>query len=278
MSGTLRPARSNEIARLWPAVKAARLMPSAEEFSAFRDAGPWRVQVTDEGEAIVLAAWRAHLNVLAIRGLWASAHRVPRLVDAAAAIGRAQGFASVLSPLVPVLELEPYRRAGMRELERLVALQAEAAEIARQPADPAGIRVRVAVVGDVPALAVLDSACFEGFWRYGEPELRDALERERVLLAEDASGAILGYATCARYGASATLGRLAVAPIARRRGIAAALCTCAARWARDGGAYTMTLCTQEANEGSRSLYSAMRFTELGARFALGIREETMSRE
>lgn len=275
MSGAMRPARSDEVMRLWPAVKAARLMASAEAFSAFRDAGPWRVQVTESGEALVVAPWRGHLHVLAIRGLWAARHRVPELVEAAASIARAQGFGSVLSPLVALADFEPYRKAGMRERERLVALQAHADRVvgaaAVEGAAHAGVRLRAGSASDLGALAQLDARCFDEFWRYGPAELAEVLERERLVVAED-DGVPVGYATCARYGATVTLGRLAVSPDARRRGVASALCGFAARWAAEGGAHTLTLCTQADNAVSRSLYATLGFDELATPYTLGERE------
>jgi len=271
MSAAMRPARSDEVMRVWPAVKAARLMASAEAFSAFRDTGPWRVQVTEAGEALVVASWRDHLDVLAIRGLWAAAHRAPELVEAAASIARAQGFASVLSPLVALAEFEPYRQAGMRERERLVALQIDAGRLAEASQATPTMRIRVAHASDIPSLAQVDAECFDVFWRYGTVELADSMARERIILVEDEAGKAVGYATVARYGATATLGRLAVSPNARRRGLGAALCIDAGRWACDAGALSVTLCTQAANAASRSLYAALGFTELSECFTLGIR-------
>ena len=62
--GVVRPIRAEEVVRLWPAVRAAKLMNTAEEFARFREAGPWRVRVSEAGEGLVLDRWRAHQDLL----------------------------------------------------------------------------------------------------------------------------------------------------------------------------------------------------------------------
>jgi ribosomal protein S18 acetylase RimI-like enzyme len=271
MSGETRPALADDVLRLWPAVKAAHLMRSAEEFAAFREASPWRVRVSDSGEAMMLARWRAHLDVLAIRGLWASPHRTVAFVDDAADVARAQGFERVLSPLVAENDFGPYADAGMSVVEPIVALQGLVASVAhRQP--PPGVSLRRAEAEDLRELETLDAACFESFWRYGAFELAEALDRERVIVAERAEdAAVIGYLTSAAWGATVTVGRLAVAPDARHGGVGGALMGDAAAWARRLGAYSISLCTQQGNDESRVLYRSLGLSELPERFVLAAR-------
>ncbi len=261
MSLPTRAASAKDIYALWPAVKAAHLMASAEEFSAFRDAAPWRVRVNDAGEALVVARWRAHLDVLAIRGLWSAPHRLADLVDDARSVARAQGLSVVLSPLASGETRDAYLASGMSEVERIVALQGEVARLhARQL--PEGVRIRPARSTDVPDLERVDGECFTEFWRYGSAELEESLAAERVCVVESEQGAIYGYSTCACYGATVTVGRLAVAPAARRRGLASALLLDAALWAQAVDAYAVTLCTQEDNSVSREFYASAGLVEL----------------
>jgi len=266
MNESTRPASSEDIPRLWPAVKAARLMSSADELASFRRAGPWRVRVNDAGEALLLATWRAHLRVLAIRGLWAPQHRIGALVDDAVAVARAQGFTQVLSPLLAASELHAYIEAGMEVAEPIIALQGLAEDVAacHRPTD---VSLRIGSIADLAGIAELDSACFDEFWRYGPQELGESLSRERVLIAEKDS-VLLGYATCSLHGGSATVGRLAVSPAARRRGVGVSLLSDVAAFAVRSGAYAVTLCTQEANEASRALYASASMVELSERYAL----------
>ncbi len=267
MSELLRPARDDEVARVWPAVKAARLFTTIDELSAFRAGGPWRIRVSDSGEAMLVAPWRAHLDLLAIRGVWSATHRIPALVEDAVAVARAQGFSRVLSPLMPRSALAPYRVAGMTEVASIVALQGFSAELAAGRV-PEGVRLRPAANSDFDALLEIDHACFDEFWRYGPFELADARSRERMTVAEDDAGVMLGYATCSLHGASATLGRLAVAPAARRRGVARALIADSALWASRADCFAFTLCTQEDNAASRALYASVGMLELAEPYAL----------
>jgi ribosomal-protein-alanine N-acetyltransferase len=243
-------------------------MSTAEQFSAFREAAPWRVRVSDTGDALVVARWREHLDLLAIRGLWSAPHRLGELLDDARAVARAQGFARVLSPLVTGDAREAYLRLGMTEVEGIVALQGHAADVAAGPV-PDGARVRAACAADMAALLLVDAQCFGEFWRYGTVELAECFATERIALAETDDGAeVIGYSTCALHGATATLGRLAVAPGHRRRGVGAALLGDAAVWAVRHGAFAFTLCTQEDNAASRSLYAAAGLHELPERYSL----------
>jgi ribosomal protein S18 acetylase RimI-like enzyme len=229
---------------------------------------PWRLQVTENGDAVVVDTWREHLDILAVRALWAPPVRVAPLFSQLSALARSRGLERVLTPLVPESVWEPYAAAGADDVRRIVALQGFAGEVPGA-ALPDGVRLRPADAGDVPTLVALDNACFDEFWRYGEPEMTEALGRERVVVAEVVGAQIAGYSTSSLHGASATVGRLAVAPSARRRGIARALLADAARWASEREAFALTLCTQEENLVSRALYRERGFFELDERYLLG---------
>lgn len=264
----MRPVREEELMRLWPALRAAKLMSSPEELTRFREAGPWRVRVSDAGEGLVLDRWRGHLDVLAIRGLWAAEHRIGALVNEASAVARAQGFSAVLSPLLSLSALQPYLAAGMSERERIVALQAHADDIADLPPEPS-LRVRAGSAADLGALEHLDASCFDEFWRYGPKELGEAL-REGQLFVAERDGVTLGYHTIAHHGATSTVGRLAVAAALRRRGVGRTLLADAGSRALRSCAFGLTLCTQSSNSASRALYSATGFAEVGEEYALAI--------
>ncbi len=265
----LRPARDDEVRGLWPAVKAARLFSAREEFTSFCAENPWRVRVNESGESVVLAPWRAGGDVLAIRGVWASPPRITALVEQTEAFARDQGYAQLLSPLLSEAVFGWYRSARMRVRERIVAIQGFADEItAGDRQDVVGFRP--AGPADFELLERLDAQCFDEFWRYGIAEIDHSHQRERVTLALDADGALVGYATCSLHGASATLGRLAVAPAVRRRGVARALLADAASWAADQQAYALTLCTQRGNAASRRLYASAGLFELPEAYVMGI--------
>jgi len=255
---------------LWPAVRAARLFPTEEEFNAFRLTEPWRVRVTERGEGLVLSAWRRHLGVLAVRGLWASRPRVPVLAREVVAVAADHGFTSVLSPLHTIEALEPYTESGFRVTERLVVLQGLVDDVVASGGASSTPAIGDACSADLPALAVIDSWSFDTFWGYREPELLVALASEKFFVARDDAGEAVGYATCAHHSGNVTVGRLAVAPDARRSGIGGALLRQCALWAVEQEAFAITLCTQEDNTGSRALYARSGMHELSERYALAV--------
>jgi len=264
----LRAATAEQARALWPAVRAARLFATVDEFMEFRVAEPWRVRVTEQGEGIVLGTWRRHLEVLAIRGLWASRGRVPSLVREARSVAADHGFTSILSPLVTTDALEPYQSCGFSVAENLVVLQGLVDDVVIAGGRHTGVTVRDAARDDIPALVAIDAWCFDTFWGYREPEVLDALASENVVVACGDSGEALGYATFSDHGGTVTVGRLAVMPSARRRGVGTSLLRHCAQCAVHGQALAISLCTQEHNTASRALYSAMGMRELDERYAL----------
>lgn len=265
-----RPAATAELASMWPAVRSARLHTTFEEFVAFHAAAPWRVRINESGEAMVVAAWRAHMDLLAIRGLWAPRIRTEPLIGEVAAIARAHGFDRVLSPLLSESTVQPYLESGMCVAERIVALQGFSAEIGIGAAAP-GITVRAATADDVAAIESIDVQCFDEFWRYGLPEIAETLRGHTTVVCDE-DETPLGYATCTVQGGTAMLARLAVAPAARHRGAGRLLLAEAAAWATRREVFAFTLCTQESNSASRALYTSAGMYELPERYVLAQRE------
>ena len=159
-----RAAAAGDLARLWPAVRSAHLFSTFEELEAFSSDGPWRVRLGEQGDGLVLARWREHLDLLAIRALWAADHRIGALIEDAAAVARSQGFSRLLSPLLTLGHVGPYRAAGMEVLEHLSAYQSRPEEVCGAAAGD-GVVIRAAFDGDIAAIGRIDEACFEGLWR-----------------------------------------------------------------------------------------------------------------
>jgi len=269
VSVTLHPASVSEAAALWPAVANDRVFDTAERFSAYRDEAPWKVRVSEKGDAVVLGEWRAHLDVLAMRGVWCAERLVPTMCADARKTAREHGFARLVSPLLPAVLLDGYRRAGMAVSYPIVAIQGLPDQVASSER-ATDVRIEAAVAGDLADLVELDAECFDPFWRYGEPELVELLATERAVVARTGSGQLIGYTLATVSRGAATLGRLAVSPSARRGGVGRALVADVARWASDAGAMTMGLCTQEENVASRALYRSCGLHEIEDRYAMAI--------
>lgn len=265
----LRPATSAECSALWPAVRAAHLFRDAADFEAFHATAPWRVQVASAGRAAVVERWRDHLDILAIRALWAGDRDVGALLGELGALARSHGYGRILSPLLPREVAHSYERAGMRVHQNIIALRIDARRAAQATAPPVpGVRLRRASPNDLPALCEIDERCFDAFWAYEPRRIAGAMVTERLMLAEDMTSdepRPIGYTTCTVERGSGTLGRLAVDPRDRGRGVGAVLLADALVSMANRGAGTISLCTQEDNAPSRALYSKGGLRELPGR-------------
>jgi [ribosomal protein S18]-alanine N-acetyltransferase len=270
MTLDIRIATPDECELLWPAVWADHLFTTPAAFLSYCGAAPWQARVTENGEAALLGRWKHHLDVLAIRGVWCAERDVPDFVNDAAAQAAEHGFGRVLSPLVPELFMAPYRAAGMKVAQRIVAIQGHPELVL--PADPPhAVMIRPGTAADLDAVARLDETSFEEFWRWGKDELSGFLDVERLAVAEASGGAIIGYTLATVSRGAATLSRLATVPHARRAGVGRALLAEAAKWAVWQGAVTLSLCTQEDNLASRALYAQAGLREIPERYVFAVR-------
>lgn len=262
---TLHPASPDEAQKIWPAVNAAHLFDSHDGFERSRSEAPWRLQVTGRGEAVLLEEWRSHLDVLAMRGLWCSGERVAPLAEQIAAVAAGQGYGRLLSPLVAEEVAPVYERAGFSVHGTVIALRLDRRAWADEEIDLFGeVRLRQALADDLPTLVDIDAECFDEFWRYDPEHLARYLVEDRLVVAEGPDG-LIGYTLATVVRGSATLGRLAVRPSARGRRTGEALLREALSYLMRAGADTVTLCTQEENLTSRSLYRKVGMTELTGR-------------
>jgi ribosomal-protein-alanine N-acetyltransferase len=263
MTGATRPAAIEDVRRLWPAVSSAHLFDTYDELERWWRDAPWRVRVTAAGEGVVLGRWRRDLDLLAVRGLWCAAHRVPMLMADLREIARAEGFGRLLGPLVPEDAAGPYLSSGMTVDQCIVVYRSRTSSAVAAP-PPEGVVLRDAAARDAETILRLDGACFDSFWRYDDEHVAAALDAGRGVLAE-VGGEAIGYTLSTLYGAEATVGRLAVAPPRRRTGIGSALLAEAVAFAASKGAVAVTLCTQEENAASRGLYRRAGFREAPGR-------------
>jgi ribosomal-protein-alanine N-acetyltransferase len=126
--------------------------------------------------------------------------------------------------------------------------------------------MRAAVHRDLRAIAAIERAVFPDPWTHGMfvAHLRYA-PANMFMVAEDATGAIVGYALTLTAADEAQLLNIAVHPDARRRGIGIALLRATMRECAAAGAESMVLEVRESNEGARALYDAHGFAPVGRR-------------
>lgn len=219
----------------------------------------------EDGRAAVLERWREHLDILAIKGVWCAQRDLPQVLHDVRGIARQHGFGRIMSPLISRDDAGPYRAEGMEAIETIVALRSNL----RSPApsssqEPASFDILLGTQADAGDLLHVDTACFPSFWKYGPASIASILADGRVAMATE-SDQVIGYTWCTIDRGIGTLGRLAVLPEARGRGIGGALLADALGFMARNGADAASLCTQEDNSVSRALYDRAGFRELPGR-------------
>lgn len=128
----------------------------------------------------------------------------------------------------------------------------------------AGRTLRRAAAGDVPAMVEIERASFSDPW--SAASFRALLDSPigRVTVAE-LDGALLGYAVAWRVDAEAELANIAVAPGARRTGVAAALLDELLEEYDRPPAASVFLEVREGNVAAQALYASRGFTTVGRR-------------
>jgi [ribosomal protein S18]-alanine N-acetyltransferase len=125
--------------------------------------------------------------------------------------------------------------------------------------------VRAATLDDLPALLAIEHASFPRPW--SEASLREELGRsDRLWLVLAEATEVVAYAGLADLAGDAHVLTVAVAPDARRRGLARSLVrTLLAAGRERFGVSRATLEVRESNVAARALYRACGFTEAGVR-------------
>lgn len=261
-----RPLRPDELRRVWPALSRSGAFPTLERLEEHCETMPWSARIAENGDVCLVAPWRARTRILAIRTLVCHDARVSGWVAEIAGLGGRHGFSELLSPFLPEEWLRSYLEAGMKLAVRLVALRAAPKRVVRASAPPT-VTIRGSLQGDVGGVLAVDTACFDELWRFGRAEIEQLRADDRLVVAGSGER-IIGYTHCTVSRGGLTLGRLAVAPEWRRRGVGAALLADAAEHAERIGASEIALCTQEHNAASRALYVSSGFAELPGSYAL----------
>jgi GNAT superfamily N-acetyltransferase len=267
MAPALRPPSDDELRELAALAARSDLFGSPGDVVELARLEPWRVLVTDPGDAVILERWRDHLDWLSMRAVWAAPRRMPELVEGVRLLARERGFGTVVSPIVAAELAGPYRRAGMGPVLHILMLRrgltaADTGRVAGVTAAP-GVDVGEDSTAATDELLELDAACFEPVWAYDRTLLERYLAQDRLVTARTAdTGRLLGYATAGRVGHEGTIGRLAVAPDFRGRGIGAALVAEAVAGLAWAGASCATLTTQADNAAAQRLYLRSGFRVL----------------
>ena len=126
--------------------------------------------------------------------------------------------------------------------------------------------LRRATAADLSDVAAMERVCYPDPWPPSAFASLPDNPRVQFLVARAAGdGRLMGYAIAWHVMDEGELANLAVAPDARRRGVASALLDAVIRDASARGTSRIFLEVRESNSAARALYSARGFDEVGRR-------------
>jgi ribosomal protein S18 acetylase RimI-like enzyme len=156
--------------------------------------------------------------------------------------------------------------SGFELKQNIVMLELRHENIRAFP-KPHGIRIRPMLDVDVPVVARLDLEAFGAFWHNTEKVLERArLQCASATVAEDDSGAIVGYQLSTKNPFGAHLARLAVRPNLQGKGVGTALVGQLVQTLIAGQFSKLSVNTQADNNASLALYKKMGFIRTGEQF------------
>jgi ribosomal-protein-alanine N-acetyltransferase len=127
---------------------------------------------------------------------------------------------------------------------------------------------------DLERVAAIERASFSDPWTFETFSAALALRHLRFLVAEEAGGAgergggeprLVGYVVALVMADEGEIADVAVAPEARRRGIARVLLERVAADAVEAGVRALYLEVRESNSAARALYRSLGFAQVGVR-------------
>jgi len=127
-----------------------------------------------------------------------------------------------------------------------------------------GYIIRTALPDDLEAIHTLESKTFSSGWTLENTRRELAASFSRVLVAES-SGSVVGYISAWLVSGEIQINRLAVLEGHRRRGIASRLVAGVVEACAVRAPYRILLEVRERNEGARSFYRSLGFSESGIR-------------
>lgn len=139
----------------------------------------------------------------------------------------------------------------------------------------AALTIRPCTPRDLERIAAIERVSFSDPWSFETFSAALALRHLRFLVAEEATAprergggaepALVGYVVALVMADEGEIADVAVAPAARRRGIARALLERVATDAMQAGVRALYLEVRESNAAARALYESLGFETVGRR-------------
>ncbi len=138
----------------------------------------------------------------------------------------------------------------------------------------ATLTIRPCAPADLVAVANIERDSFSDPWSYETFSATLALRHMRFLVAEEVGPGVgrrgdgrslVGYVVALVMGDEGEVADVAVAPFARRRGVARLLLERMSADVMEGGVRALYLEVRESNRAARALYDALGFVQVGRR-------------
>ena len=138
----------------------------------------------------------------------------------------------------------------------------------------ATLTIRPCAPADLVAVANIERDSFSDPWSYETFSATLALRHMRFLVAEEVGPGVgrrgggrslVGYVVALVMGDEGEVADVAVAPFARRRGVARLLLERMSADVMEGGVRALYLEVRESNRPARALYDALGFAQVGRR-------------
>jgi ribosomal protein S18 acetylase RimI-like enzyme len=203
-----------------------------------------------------LFVFNSQLNgTMAWRMLWPAAREVLE----------AQGCASAAAIAIQRW-LDPILVENGFELVNHIVLMEMNTQAAPTPVTSSHSRIRPMRADDLPQVEAVDAAAFEPLWRNSLEALEHAYGQASYASVAEGESGLVGYQLSTGGVFGTHLARLAVSPVAQRRGLGAALVHDLIEHIPAGREPRLTLNTQSNNSASHALYARFGFHRTGERF------------
>lgn len=256
-----RPAGEHDLERVASRLVEARIVSSADDVAAATAGCPWALHVHDrrpDTTHALLDVWRRGTGMAVVRHLSAHPREQSRFLKYLLGVLKREGFSVALSSLLDEASRKPFRKIGFEERERLIVLKKRG--IGFRAVAPA-CELRPIQVRDIDAIVDIDETCFDELWRFRRGDVEGLLPGATGFVAVQ-DGLPIGYNMLSIAQETGTVGRLAVRPDHRNRGVGSTLLAAGLNWLADAGGTEVTLCTQHGNLTSRRLYRRFGFEQL----------------
>jgi len=262
-----RAAGESELVLIWRALKGKGIFHNFAELGSFYKENPARIQVSADSLSClgVAGSWYSGSNsgIGAIKALVAPDRDRKQFIKRMANVVRAEGFATIVSPLLQRNELGSYLESGFEEGEKITLLRKtlETSPV-RNQFSATSSEIREFDSSFLPYLIEIEEKAFSKFWRLGQDELLSFINAGSCF-AVFSKGALIGYNITTVTGEIGTIVRLAVLPDFQGRGFGSQLLSHIPSRLREKNVRSVLVSTQVGNRNALSLYRKFGFKPLG---------------